>query len=217
MLSDLPRPRACAPRRRPSACECTRRTRSPRSIRKRSSDPETCRQSSIAHTRSAPRPRAQREQSRGALSARQDRLLAEQLAGRRRDRGDRVRALVGVRTEHDHDLRPPPLDWVGHPADTACSGRCHAPIKSRQGIHDRRRATQRKAVRPDGRQPERESARRRSRSLHRPSDITDETNPNSKPESSSPDDPSDPGASWGRERAPPLGRLSGPASTPTEG
>ena len=40
------------------------------------------------------------------------------------------------------------LDRVGHPADTACSGRCHAPIKSRPGIHDRRRATQRKAVRP---------------------------------------------------------------------
>ena len=38
-----------------------------------------------------------------------------------------------------------------------------------------------------GRQPERESARRRSRSLHRPSDITDDPNQNSKPESSSGD------------------------------
>ena len=37
-----------------------------------------------------------------ALGADLDRLLAHQLAGRRRDRGDRVRALVGVRTEHDH-------------------------------------------------------------------------------------------------------------------
>ncbi len=34
------------------------------------------------------------------------------------------------------------------PADTACWGRCHAPIKSRREIPDRRRATQRKPVRP---------------------------------------------------------------------
>jgi hypothetical protein len=47
----------------------------------------------------------------------------------------------------------------GRPADTACWGRCHAPIKSRRNIPDRRRATQRKVVRPNGRQPERESAR----------------------------------------------------------
>jgi hypothetical protein len=58
MLSDLPRPRAS---RREDAINLlvTRRTRSPRSIRKRSSEPDTCRQSSIAQTRSAPRPRAQ--------------------------------------------------------------------------------------------------------------------------------------------------------------
>ena len=37
----------------------TRKTRSPRPIRNRSKDPDTCRQSSIAQTRSAPRPRAQ--------------------------------------------------------------------------------------------------------------------------------------------------------------
>jgi hypothetical protein len=37
-----------------------------------------------------------------ALGADLDRPLADQFAGCRRDRGDRVRALVGVRTEHDH-------------------------------------------------------------------------------------------------------------------
>jgi hypothetical protein len=37
-----------------------------------------------------------------ALGANLDRLLAHQFAGRGRDRGDRVRALVSVRTEHDH-------------------------------------------------------------------------------------------------------------------
>jgi hypothetical protein len=37
-----------------------------------------------------------------ALGADLDRPLAYQFAGSRRHRGDRVRALVGVRTEHDH-------------------------------------------------------------------------------------------------------------------
>src|SRR5439155_661638 len=35
-----------------------------------------------------------------------DGLVAQQLAVDHRDRGDRVRALVHVRTEHDHDPRP---------------------------------------------------------------------------------------------------------------
>ena len=58
MLSDFPRSRAL---RRDAAISfvVTRRTRSPRPIRNRSKDPETCRQSSIAQTRSPSRPRAQ--------------------------------------------------------------------------------------------------------------------------------------------------------------
>jgi hypothetical protein len=45
------------------------------------------------------------EDKRGeALGADLDRLLADQFAGGGRDRRDRVRALVGVRTEHNHDL-----------------------------------------------------------------------------------------------------------------
>jgi len=36
------------------------------------------------------------------LGADLDRLLGHQLAGCRRDRGDRVRALMGVGSEHDH-------------------------------------------------------------------------------------------------------------------
>ena len=59
------------------------------------------------------------------------------------------------------------LDLCGRPADTACLGRGHAPIKSRRTIPDRRRATQRKPVRPNGRQRESESARRRSDPLLR--------------------------------------------------
>jgi hypothetical protein len=47
------------------------------------------------------RPHEQRGESLGADP---DRLLAQQFAGCRRHRGDRLRALVGVSTEHDHDL-----------------------------------------------------------------------------------------------------------------
>jgi hypothetical protein len=44
-----------------------------------------------------------------------------------------VRALVGVHPEHDHDPRPHPFrPDAGRPADRACWGRCHAPIKSRR-------------------------------------------------------------------------------------
>ena len=82
MLSDLPRPRAS---RRDADINllCTRNTRSPRSIRNRSNEPETCRQSSSAHTRSAPRPRAQSSSAAEPFAPDCDRLLAEQLAGRR--------------------------------------------------------------------------------------------------------------------------------------
>ena len=46
---------------------------------------------------------ARPDQQRGeALGADLNRLLTHQLARRGRDRGDRVRALVCVRTEHDH-------------------------------------------------------------------------------------------------------------------
>ena len=85
MRSDFPRPRA---RRRESAINfvVTRRTRSPRPIRNRSKDPDTCRQSSIAQTRSPPSLRAQTHQRSKPFGADLDRLLAHQLARRRRRR-----------------------------------------------------------------------------------------------------------------------------------
>ena len=85
-----------------------------------------------AQTRSlaqAVRPHHQRSEPAGAD---RDRLLTEHLARRRIDRGDRVRPLVSVRPEHDHDPCSPPPRMGGHPADTACYGRCHAPVKSRR-------------------------------------------------------------------------------------
>src|SRR4026209_963440 len=58
MLSDFPRSRTL---RRDAAISrvVTRRTRSPRPIRNRSNDPETCRQSSTAQPRAPPSARAQ--------------------------------------------------------------------------------------------------------------------------------------------------------------
>ena len=147
MLSDLPRPRAS--RRDPAVnVACTRRTRSPCSIRNRSSEPETCRQSSIAQTRSAPKPRAQRNSPAAPFAP--DRTVCSPSSS------PDVAATAAIVCERLWvsapstiiDLVHLHLDWVGRPADTACSGRCHAPIKSRRDIPDRRRATQRKAVRP---------------------------------------------------------------------
>src|SRR5215207_4299027 len=81
---------------------------------------------------------------RGGKAARPniDGLLTDKLAGACRDRSDHVRSLVHVRTEHDHDPVPFTSTESGHPADMACLGRCHAPIKSRRDVPDRRRASQ---------------------------------------------------------------------------
>jgi hypothetical protein len=73
------------------------------------------------------------------------------------------------------------LGFSGPPADTACWGRCHAPIKSRRTSPTGDERHSERWSGPNGRQPERESARRRSRSLHLASDVTDAPNPNSKP------------------------------------
>ena len=91
-----------------------------------------------------------------------DGLLAEHLTRRGGDARDRVRALVRVRTEHDHEPCPPllPLKWTagGH----GLLGALPRTYQVTPDIPDRRRATQQKEVRPTGRQPQRESARRRS-------------------------------------------------------
>jgi hypothetical protein len=57
--SDFPRCRALL-RAPADRCVAIRNTRSPRAIKNRSNEPETCRQSSSAQTRSRSRPRAQR-------------------------------------------------------------------------------------------------------------------------------------------------------------
>jgi hypothetical protein len=115
------------------------------------------------------------QQRREAASSDLDRFITEDLAGRAFDGGDGVRALVGVRPEHDHGPRPRPFFFAdaGRPADRACWGRCHAPIKSRRTSptgderHNKRRSD------PTGRQPQRESARRPVGTISSASDVTD--------------------------------------------
>jgi hypothetical protein len=93
-----------------------------------------------------------------------------------------VRALVHVRTEHDHQLSPllSRLKWTagGH----GLLGALPRSFQVTPDIPDRRRATQQKEVRPTGRQPQRESARRPVGTISSASDVTDEPNRNSKPQ-----------------------------------
>ena len=91
------------------------------------------------------------QQRREPASADRDRLVAEQLTGRGVDRRDRVRALVGVRPEHDHDLVHVLSDcgcWT--PGGHGLLGALPRSYQVTPNIPDRRRATQQKEVRPPG-------------------------------------------------------------------
>src|SRR5918994_409220 len=105
MRSDLPRSRL---ERRELAINRvgTRTTRSPRAIRNRSKEPDTCRQSSSAHTRSGPSSACPPQHVIEPARADRGGLLVKHLPGRGGDGGERVRALVHVRTEHDHQRCP---------------------------------------------------------------------------------------------------------------
>jgi hypothetical protein len=84
--------------------------------RVRSETARRSRQSSNAHPLAAQLARPDDRRGK-ALGADLDRLFAGC-----RDRGDRVRALVGVRTKHDHGVVHLHLGLGARPADTACRG-----------------------------------------------------------------------------------------------
>ena len=130
--SDLPGSRSPL-RDAPIRCGATRTTRPPAAISACSRRRDTCRQSSIAHTRSSSRPRAHFTAARcPASSASISRLPRTRPA--LIHRRERVLVLVRVRPDHDHSDRP----WLdmADEADlrrTALTwGGCHAPIKSRR-------------------------------------------------------------------------------------
>ena len=111
----------------------TRTTRSPRRSRKRSNAPETWRQSSIAHTRSAPtpRPRANRSSNDRRLA------LTVRSASTRPVGPSTAPALcecLWVSAPITIIRTVPSLGSLTNrsPADTSQSGRCHAPYLCRE-------------------------------------------------------------------------------------
>ena len=126
----------------------TRTTRSPRAIRNRSNAPDTCRQSSIAHTRSPPSRRAQASSRRQPAAADRDRLAAQPLAGRRIDRATVCDACVCPPRARSC---APSLPRSIRERTSGGHGSLGAMPRSYQVtpvILERRRATQRMKVRP---------------------------------------------------------------------
>jgi hypothetical protein len=131
----------------PISLGATRTTRSPWPTRERSSAPETWRQSSTAQTRSSS---SSGGPSRAAHGGRPRWPRPSRCLAARRSRGTpprRCALTYGVRSDHDHVLRP--FVWMtanGRTADGQTSlGRMHAPVKSRRRSSGGRWATQRDA------------------------------------------------------------------------
>ena len=105
--SDFPGRRS-ARRVWPIILGATLTTRSPCPTSERSSRPETCRQSSSAHTRSPTARSSCAHRHAANIPSGSDRtvLVATILPVRRLHSRERVRALVGVRSDHDHVARP---------------------------------------------------------------------------------------------------------------
>ena len=171
MRSDLPRSRAEL--RAPAiSFGGTRTTRSPRASRKRSSAPETCRQSSIAHTRSRRRgARAHTSRSsndaasRGTVRSATTRPVAASTAATVCESLCVSAPITIIRTV-------PSLGYTnGSPVDTSQSGRCHAPIKSRRDPRTAAGDTTTDSQ-THGRHQAYESARRRTEDLPVASDAT---------------------------------------------
>jgi len=118
----------------------------------------------LAETRPAHQALASHEVSPMTRTNRSGGKRTKTQAGGRDDGGEWVRAFVHVRGDHDHAACPPSRLWckVDGRRTRLAWERSHAPMKSRQTIPigDERHSA--RVVRPEGRQAERESARRRS-------------------------------------------------------
>ena len=131
MRSDLPRSRPRGARGHQLGRRRARRARRARAETARRR-PDTCRQSSIAHTRSPSRPRAHTSSAANPARADLDRLSPTSSPSPRATRRERVRALVRVRPEHDHGPRPPLARLqVDARRTRLAAGRCHAPYLCR--------------------------------------------------------------------------------------
>jgi len=111
------------------------------------------------------------------------RLVSEHLARRRRDTGDGVRALVHVRTEHDHQLSPLLLVAEVDSRRTRLAEGAATLLSSHAGHPRPATSDTTKGSQGTGRQPQRESARRRSGPSPRRRTSPTPQNHNSKPRS----------------------------------
>jgi hypothetical protein len=104
MRSDVPRSRL--ERREPASGRVgTRTARSPRAIKNRSNEPETCRRSSSAHPRSRPRPRAHCSTCSKARTPTLT-VLSPSISPVVAAIPPTVCEPLHVRTQHDHQLSP---------------------------------------------------------------------------------------------------------------
>src|SRR4051794_14818687 len=139
----------------------TRSTRSPRAIKNRSKDPDTCRQSSSAQTRSASSSRP--HTSSAANPARPTWTV------RSPTNSPVVAPTPAIVCERLCVSAPSTIMTLVLLCDCRWTAGGHGLLRAlprsyqvTPDIPDRRRATKQKEVRPAGRQPQRESARRRS-------------------------------------------------------
>ena len=158
--SDLPRSREA--RLAPAMCfGATRTIRSPRAIRNRSSAPDTCRQSSIAHTRSGSSARAQRS-SLPKLPSRADTVSSARAAAVSASTAPQVCVRLCVSVPITIIQAVPSIDQLTKrtPADKSHSGLVPSSYQVTPVVLGRRRATRHPVGQTTGRQKVNESARR---------------------------------------------------------
>ena len=157
--SDLPRSRD--ERLAPAMClGATRTIRSPRAIRNRSSAPDTCRQSSIAHTRSASSARAQRN-SLPKLPLRAGTVSSPRAAAVSASTAPHVCVRLCVSVPITIMYAVPSIELTKRtPADISHSGLVPSSYQVTPVVLGRRRATRHPVGQTTGRQKVNESARR---------------------------------------------------------
>ena len=150
----------------------TRTIRSPRAIKNRSSAPDTCRQSSIAHTRSGSIARAQRN-SLPKLPSRADTVSSARAAAVNASTAPHVCVRLCVSVPITIIPTVPSIDQLTKrtPADKSHSGLVPSSYQVTPVVLGRRRATRHPVGQTTGRQKVNESARRQPENQPNGSDV----------------------------------------------
>ena len=149
--SDLPRSRAWPRRASPISCGETRITVSPCASKKRSRPPETCRQSSSAHTRLIRKRTRPSHQLAEALLARAAPCARRAPWPRTHRRPPRCAWPCADRSRSRSSKPSPSVDPSTKRTSggqTSVGARSHAPIKSRSSVLNRRSLTHRYQANP---------------------------------------------------------------------